>query len=200
MTTPIERLETALQTLGLKAVEARLENLLEQASKKEPSYAEFLDELLSCEVGDQLVRADQVPIPPFHNGKYGGYGCAMGLVGPRLLRWAHEPPEKIAESIPPVSALGDPRHHHLCHRATSPSAGAQEGHTGSARRALFPAAVSGVPLAKTRFPFGMDIRVITAPAADVAHPAPRLDPAGGGTARRGVLRCTHHPRRDNALP
>lgn len=50
MNTPIERLQTALETLGLKAVEARLENLLEQASKQEPSYADFLDELLSCEV------------------------------------------------------------------------------------------------------------------------------------------------------
>src|SRR2546430_17323742 len=49
MNTPIERLQTALETLGLKAVEVRLENLLEQASKKEPSYADFLDELLSCE-------------------------------------------------------------------------------------------------------------------------------------------------------
>ena len=36
MNTPIERLQTALETLGLKAVEQRLENLLEQASKKEP--------------------------------------------------------------------------------------------------------------------------------------------------------------------
>jgi hypothetical protein len=46
--TPIERLQIALNGLGLKAVEARLESLLEQASKKEPSYADFLDELLSC--------------------------------------------------------------------------------------------------------------------------------------------------------
>ena len=46
--TPIERLQTSLASLGLKAVEARLENLLEQASKKEPSYAEFLDELLAA--------------------------------------------------------------------------------------------------------------------------------------------------------
>jgi hypothetical protein len=35
MSTPIERLQTALEALGLKAVEARLENLLEQASKKD---------------------------------------------------------------------------------------------------------------------------------------------------------------------
>ena len=54
--TPIERLQTALESLGLKAMEARLENLLEQASKKEPSYADFLDELLSCEVEARRTR------------------------------------------------------------------------------------------------------------------------------------------------
>jgi hypothetical protein len=43
----VERLQSALETLGLKAVQVRLENLLEQASKKEPSYADFLDELQS---------------------------------------------------------------------------------------------------------------------------------------------------------
>src|ERR1700756_2763666 len=54
--TPIERLQTALNGLGLKAVEARLESLLEQASKKEPSYADFLDELLGCEVDARRTR------------------------------------------------------------------------------------------------------------------------------------------------
>ena len=54
--TPIERLQTALNGLGLKAVEARLESLLEQASKKEPSYADFMDELLSCEVDARRSR------------------------------------------------------------------------------------------------------------------------------------------------
>jgi hypothetical protein len=54
--TPIERLQTALNGLGLKAVEARVESLLEQASKKEPSYADFLDELLSCEVDARRSR------------------------------------------------------------------------------------------------------------------------------------------------
>ena len=54
--TPVERLQTALNGLGLKAVEARLEGLLEQASKKEPSYADFLDELLSCEVDARRSR------------------------------------------------------------------------------------------------------------------------------------------------
>ena len=53
---PIERLQNALTTLGLKAVEARLEGLLEQAAKKEPTYAEFLDELLGCEVDARRTR------------------------------------------------------------------------------------------------------------------------------------------------
>jgi DNA replication protein DnaC len=56
MTPPIERLQNALTTLGLKAVEARLEGLLEQAAKKEPTYAEFLDELLGCEVDARRTR------------------------------------------------------------------------------------------------------------------------------------------------
>jgi DNA replication protein DnaC len=54
--TPVERLQTALNGLGLKAIETRIESLLEQASKKEPSYAEFLDELLSCEVDARRSR------------------------------------------------------------------------------------------------------------------------------------------------
>ncbi|MCL5745012.1 MAG: IS21-like element helper ATPase IstB [Acidobacteria bacterium] len=54
--TAIERIQGALQGLGLKAVEARLEGLLEQASKKEPSYADFLDELLTCEVEARRSR------------------------------------------------------------------------------------------------------------------------------------------------
>jgi DNA replication protein DnaC len=56
MNTPIVRLQSALETLGLKAAQARLENLLEQASKKEASYADFLDELLSCEVEARRTR------------------------------------------------------------------------------------------------------------------------------------------------
>ena len=54
--TPIERIQTSLQSLGLKAIEARLESLLEQASKKESSYADFLDELLACEVDARRTR------------------------------------------------------------------------------------------------------------------------------------------------
>ncbi len=54
--TTIERLQSALAGLGLKAVEARLEGLLEQAAKTEPSYADFLDQLLGCEVDARRTR------------------------------------------------------------------------------------------------------------------------------------------------
>ena len=54
--TTVERLQATLNTLGLKAVEARLESLLEQAAKKEPAYGDFLDELLSCEVDARRTR------------------------------------------------------------------------------------------------------------------------------------------------
>src|SRR5215468_645138 len=54
--TTIENLQSALSGLGLKAIEARLEGLFEQAAKKEPSYADFLDELLRCEVEARRSR------------------------------------------------------------------------------------------------------------------------------------------------
>ncbi len=54
--TPIEQLQGTLNTLGLKAVEARLEGLLEQAAKKEPSYADFLAEVLASEVDARRSR------------------------------------------------------------------------------------------------------------------------------------------------
>src|SRR5690242_8818091 len=60
--TAIERIQHALQSLGLKAVEARLEALLEQAAKKEPSYADFLDELLGCEVEARRRAATSAPV------------------------------------------------------------------------------------------------------------------------------------------
>lgn len=56
MTPSIDRLHSALTTLGLKAVEARLEGILEQAAKKAPTYAEFLDETLGCEVEARRAR------------------------------------------------------------------------------------------------------------------------------------------------
>jgi DNA replication protein DnaC len=54
--TTIEKLQGALNGLGLKAVEARLEALLEHAAKKEPSYADFLGELLGCEIDARRTR------------------------------------------------------------------------------------------------------------------------------------------------
>ena len=38
----LERLRTTLAALNLAAIDARLEALLESASKKEPAYADFL--------------------------------------------------------------------------------------------------------------------------------------------------------------
>jgi DNA replication protein DnaC len=47
--TTLERLRTSLAALNLKAIDARLETLLESASKQEPSYADFLLEVMSAE-------------------------------------------------------------------------------------------------------------------------------------------------------
>lgn len=54
--TSIERLREILGSLSLTALDARLEALLEQASKKEPSYAEFLLETLEAEVDARRQR------------------------------------------------------------------------------------------------------------------------------------------------
>jgi len=54
--TTIEHLQSALNGLGLKAVESRLESLLEQAAKTEPSYADFLQDVLGCEVDARRGR------------------------------------------------------------------------------------------------------------------------------------------------
>jgi DNA replication protein DnaC len=47
--TAIEQLQETLSGLGLGSIEARLEGLLEQAAKKEPSYGDFLLEVLTTE-------------------------------------------------------------------------------------------------------------------------------------------------------
>jgi DNA replication protein DnaC len=54
--TAIEQLRGTLTALGLKAVEARLEGLLEQAANKEPSYADFLADILAAEVEARRSR------------------------------------------------------------------------------------------------------------------------------------------------
>jgi hypothetical protein len=47
--TAMERLRTTLAAMSLTAIDARLEALLEVASKEEPSYADFLLEVMSAE-------------------------------------------------------------------------------------------------------------------------------------------------------
>lgn len=54
--TAIERLQSTLQSLGLTAIEAKLEALLEQAAKAEPSYGDFLLEVLSSEAESRHQR------------------------------------------------------------------------------------------------------------------------------------------------
>jgi DNA replication protein DnaC len=54
--TAIERLQSTLQSLGLTAIEAKLEALLEQAAKGEPSYGDFLLEVLSSEAESRHQR------------------------------------------------------------------------------------------------------------------------------------------------
>lgn len=56
MTSMIERLHETLGALSLTALDARLEGLLEQASKKQPSYADFLLETLTAEVDARRQR------------------------------------------------------------------------------------------------------------------------------------------------
>ena len=53
--TVIERLQTTLAGLGLTALEARLEGLLERAAQAQPSYADFLLDVLGTEA--ELRRA-----------------------------------------------------------------------------------------------------------------------------------------------
>jgi DNA replication protein DnaC len=54
--TPIELLRTALAALSLTAIDARLEALLEEAAKKEPSYADFLLEAINTEADARRKR------------------------------------------------------------------------------------------------------------------------------------------------
>lgn len=54
--TPVEQLHKRLDTLGLKAIDARLEALLEQAAKAEPAYADFLLDVVGCEADARRQR------------------------------------------------------------------------------------------------------------------------------------------------
>ena len=61
--TVVEQLQGTLKGLGLTSVEMRLENLLEQAAKKEPSYADFLLDLLKSELEARRTRYLREQIP-----------------------------------------------------------------------------------------------------------------------------------------
>jgi len=53
---PIEQLHATLSALGLTAVEARLESLLERAAREESAYADFLQQVLSTETDARRQR------------------------------------------------------------------------------------------------------------------------------------------------
>src|SRR3982750_1276048 len=54
--TSIERLQETLTSLSLTAIQQRLESLLEQAAKAEPSYGDFLLDVLTAEVDARRQR------------------------------------------------------------------------------------------------------------------------------------------------
>ena len=54
--TTVERLRTTLTALKLTAIDARLEMLLENASKQDPAYGIFLLEVVSTEVDARRQR------------------------------------------------------------------------------------------------------------------------------------------------
>ena len=54
--TTVERLRSTLAALSLTAIDARLETLLESASKKEPSYGDFLLEVIGTEADARRQR------------------------------------------------------------------------------------------------------------------------------------------------
>src|SRR3954452_15694770 len=54
--TTVERLRTTLTGLSLTAIDARLEALLESASKQDPAYADFLLEVMSTEADARRQR------------------------------------------------------------------------------------------------------------------------------------------------
>src|ERR1700739_1086280 len=56
MTTTVERLRTTLAALNLTAIDARLETLLESASKREASYGDFLLEVMTAEADARRQR------------------------------------------------------------------------------------------------------------------------------------------------
>src|ERR1700680_2947371 len=52
----LDRLRTTLTGLNLTAIDARLESLLESASKQSPAYADFLLEVMSTEADARRQR------------------------------------------------------------------------------------------------------------------------------------------------
>jgi hypothetical protein len=107
MNTPIERLQSALETLGLKAVEARLENLLEEASKPcawspgaafEPFDA---DQMIELDIGVHH-HEEALPVPALSTmaDSLPGSGIVAAVLGVVVTIGAlGGPPEEIGHNI-----------------------------------------------------------------------------------------------------
>jgi DNA replication protein DnaC len=90
MTPQIERLRSHCQRLRLYQVEAELATLLEQASKKELSYSDFLDELLSMEVQSKTQKHLTMRVNmarfPFHKTLEGFDFKFQPSIDPKVIR------------------------------------------------------------------------------------------------------------------
>ncbi len=64
--TTVEHLQNGLPALGLAAIKARVEALLERASKQEPAYADFLLEVIGAEVEARRQRYLKTPLQLAH--------------------------------------------------------------------------------------------------------------------------------------
>jgi hypothetical protein len=100
--TPVEQLRTILAALSLTAIDARLEGLLEGAANKEPSYADFLLEVMNTR------KTDRWQAPPSLNSRKLATAQANRQVQSRVNRivpvvQAHGPPIGIG----PVVSLYD---------------------------------------------------------------------------------------------
>jgi len=91
MSTPqLDRLRAACQRLRLYQVDAELSTLLEQAAKREVSYADFLDEVLAREVGAKTQKHLAMRIAmarlPFHKTLEGFDFKFQPSIDPKIIR------------------------------------------------------------------------------------------------------------------
>jgi DNA replication protein DnaC len=110
--TAIESLHEVVGGLGLTALDARVESLLEQAAKQEPSYAEFLLEALTAETDARRqrylkTRLQLAHLPYVKTFEQFDFGCQPSIDERqirelRTLRFVHEASNVILLGPPGV--------------------------------------------------------------------------------------------------